>query len=208
MPQAQTTKARSVFTLLPTAPCSPRTQTGQRGTSLKFGQVYANSYTPLIKPLEWFLSFPNQQAKQINLLGVLYSHLSEWYHHLLRRPCPKLNSALMLLSLLFFKFSQPQSHVTQTHCISWPCSLFFIPPCRSFMVSPTWLTIKSYSSSKSQQSTFPAPKLPATMPLWRPLPPPHGGRLCIVRPPPSTPCVFYPCRYVLSLVCMTNMRVP
>ena len=43
------------------------------------------------------------------------------------------------------------------------------------------------------------------MPLWTPLPPPYGGRLCIIRPPPSIPCVFYPCRHVLSLVCMTNM---
>ena len=106
---------------------------------------------------------------------------------------------------LFFRFSQPQRHITQTHCISWPYSLFSILPCRSFMVPPTWLTVKSYSSSKSQQSTFPAPKLPGTMPLWTPLPPPHGGRLCIIRPPPSIPCVFYPCRHVLSLVCMTNM---
>lgn len=86
-------------------------------------------------------------------------------------------------------------------------SLLYIP-CRSFMVPPIWLTVKSYSSSKSQQSTFPAAKLPGTMPLWRPLPPPPGGRLCIIRPPTSTPCVFYPCRYVLSLVYMTNMRVP
>lgn len=145
---------------LPTAPwVLPEHRRDKEGTSLKFGQVYANSYTPLIKPLEWFLSFPNQQAKQINLLGVLYcSHLSEWYHLIRATLLVQSWTQPWCCFLLFFKFSQPQSHVTQTHCISWPCWLFFIPPCRSFMVSPTWLTIKSYSSLQISAVYIPCSK--------------------------------------------------
>lgn len=43
--------------------CSPGWIMGQRVSPLKFNQVFANSCAPLIKPLEWLLGFPNQQAK-------------------------------------------------------------------------------------------------------------------------------------------------
>lgn len=50
--QAQNAKTAPAVTLLPNAPCvSSQSRTiGQRGSSLKLSQVYANSCTPLIKP--------------------------------------------------------------------------------------------------------------------------------------------------------------